>query len=277
MLPGGVCAIPNDFTKGRERVQITAVNRFFVIVLLLVSTLASSACYTTSATRRSERIVAGGTDFDVLGPWVLVTGPLSVVVAGATWAVNSVVPISGGVDPREPSTKWFAGYAGPLREASQVGFLCHRDSATWVTGIRSSGDAAWQSAREERWHFPVCLEVPPGRYELEVHYFARQHDDDRELSVSHQAESTEPSIIVWESVGGQVDTLAAEISSPLPSTNLPPQRHIPRSRALGTTWWELEESQWFARIDRQGRWDELGPPVTEQRAAWAAWRQRQLP
>lgn len=253
------------------------MNRFFALAAALLLLLASlPGCYTSSALRRSERIVAFGTDFDALGPWVLVAAPASAVVAGAAFALGSVVPLTSGVDPREPAAKWFAGYTGPLRDAAQVGFLCHRDAATWVTGIRESGKAVWQSAREEKWHFPVCLEVPPGRYELEVHYFARQHDDDRELSVSHQAESTEPSIIVWESAAGQVDTLVAEISGAAPSPGLPPQRHIPRSRALGTTWWELEESIWYARIDRQGAWTQTEPAMIAQREAWAVWRARSL-
>ena len=177
------------------------MNRFFALGLALALLLsAPTGCYTTAAMRRSERIVRGGIDFDALGPWVLVAGPASVLVAGAAFAFGSVVPIHDGVDPREPPAKWFAGYTGPLLQAEDVGFLCHRDPATWVTGIRESGTGPWNAAREEKWHFPVCIEVLPGRYELEVHYFARQHDDDRELSVSHQAESTEPSIIVWESV-----------------------------------------------------------------------------
>jgi hypothetical protein len=243
------------------------------LVLVLVSA-STSGCYTTSAMRQSERIVRAGFAFDDLGPWVLVAGPASVLVAGGALAIGSIVPLTRGVDPREPDAKWFTGYSGPMRAPEDVGLLCHRDGATWVTGMRSEAGGSWAVARHEKWHFPVCIEALPGRYELEVHYFARQHEDDRELSVSRQAESTAPSIIVWHAEAGQVDALVAEISTPQPAPGMPPQRHIPRSRALGTTWWELQASSWVARIDRQAAWDALDGPVPDQRSAWVEWQAR---
>jgi hypothetical protein len=161
-----------------------------------------------------------------------------------------------------------------MRTPQEVGVLCHQDIATWVTGLRAEGTETWHVARLEKWHFPVCIEVLPGRYELEVHYYAREHEDDQELSVNRQAESTHPSVVVWEARAGQVDALVAEISAPEPAPGTPPQRHIPRSRARGTTWWELQESTWVVRIDSVADWDSIGAPIAAQRAAWVKWEER---
>jgi hypothetical protein len=123
-------------------------------------------CYAKSAARHSERIVRQGFDFDDHGPWILLFGPLSLVVAGIDLAIGSVAPIHGGVDPREPEEKWFHAYAGPMRDPEQVAILCHESRATWVTGIRDTDGGEWRAARDEKWHFPVCIEVLPGRFDL---------------------------------------------------------------------------------------------------------------
>ncbi|MBW2267565.1 MAG: hypothetical protein JRH16_03230 [Deltaproteobacteria bacterium] len=248
--------------------------RTLLAVLIVVAGACLPGCYTASALRQSERVLSSGFDFDGLGPWVLISGPGSMLVAGGVLAVGSMVPLGDGVDPREPMDKWFHSYAGAMRAPEEVGVLCHQDVATWVTGIRGEGSAAWGTARHEKWHFPVCLEALPGRHELEVHYYAREHDDDQDLSVSRQAESTHPSVTVWEATAGQVDALVAVISAPQPAAGAPPQRHIPHSRALGTTWWELQESSWSVRIDSLGAWGELEGPVQAQRNDWAEWEGR---
>lgn len=244
------------------------------LALVTLTGLLVAGCYTSSALRRSERIVRRGHDLDTLGPWVILSGPVSLLIAGGALAVGSVLPLGDGVDPREPEAKWFHAYPGAMRPAQDVGILCHQLPATWITGIRLEAGGEWQAARHEKWHFPVCIEALPGRYQLEVHYFAREHEDDRELSVSRQAESTAPSLVVWEAVAGRVDLLTVQLSAPQPARDPPPQRHIPRSRALGTSWWELEESEWNARIEPVARWDELEGPIRAQRAAWVAWEAR---
>lgn len=233
-----------------------------------------AGCYTASAMRRSKRIVRAGFDFNERGPWILVSGPGSLLVAGGNLLLGSVLPFSSGVDPREPEAQWFHAYAGEMRPASEVAVLCHRERATWVTGIRPAGTGEWQAARHEKWHFPVCLEVLPGRYDLEVHYFAREHEDDREQSVSRQAESTHPSVVSWDAEAGHLYLLDAQLGAPRPAQSRPPQRHIPRSRALGTTWWDLEESEWTARIEEVGTWDSIEGPIYEQRRDWMRWEQR---
>lgn len=232
------------------------------------------ACYASSAARRSERIVAKGFNFEDRGPWLLVTGPGSLVLAGANMLVGSVLPIGGGVDPREPEAKWFHSYDGAMRPGKQVAIVCNRERSTIVTGIREVPGGAWRDARHEKWHFPVCIEALPGSYELEVHYFVRDHLADSDESVTRQAESTAPSVVRWSAEAGAVYVLTAYLGDAQPSSAMPPQRHIPRSRALGTTWWELEEADWYARIERQGSWDALEGPVVEQRRAWVSYESR---
>jgi len=242
-----------------------------VILLTLNFSLALAGCYTKRATRMASKTIESGSDFDHLGPWVLVTAPGSVLVAGGQLAVGSLLPLGGGVDPREPEVKWFHAYTGEMLPGEEVGILCHTDPATWVTGIRAASGGSWRSARHEKWHFPECIEALPGRYEIEVHYFERDHEDDRDESVSRQAESTEPTFAIWEAQPGQVDRLEVQIGDPQPAQGQPPQRHIPRSRALGTTWWELRESEWYVRVMPYGGWDEQQDEIVEARSAWVDW------
>lgn len=238
------------------------------IALLAAASILLPACYTARAGRQSKRIVRSGFDFEDHGPWVLFTAPGSLLLAGGNFLLGSIVPLGGGVDPREPENKWFHAYPGPMRPGDEVAILCHRERATWVTAIRALPDGAWQEARYEKWHFPVCLEVLPGSYELQVHYFAREHDQDQEESVTRQAESTLPSTLHWDAEAGQVYLLTAYLGKAHPSQATPPQRHIPRSRSLGTTWWGLEESDWYVRVERYASWDSLQGPVIAERKEW---------
>lgn len=246
-----------------------------VAALLIAFVLPSAGCYAKRATRMAEKTLQSGFDFDAHGPWLLVTVPGSLLVAGGQLAVGSVIPFGKGVDPREPEIKWYRAYPGDMRPGEEVGILCHADRASWVTGIRPASGGVWRTARHEKWHFPVCIEALPGRYEIEVNYFAREHEDDRDESVSRQAESTEPTYAIWEARAGRVDRLEVQIGDPEPAHGQPPQRHIPRSRALGTTWWELKESDWYVRVVPGGPWETLEGPIVEQRAAWAAWETKQ--
>ena len=70
-----------------------------------------------------------------------------------------------------------------------------------------------------------------------------------------------------EAEAGRVYLLSAFLGDPEPARGRPPQRHIPRSRALGTTWWELEESDWYVRIEQVAEWASLEGPVAEERRA----------
>jgi hypothetical protein len=239
--------------------------------LLFALAVPTVGCYTKRATRMAKKTIERGFDFDTLGPWLLITAPGSLIVAGGQVVVGSVIPLGAGVDPREPEVKWFHAYPGEMRPGEEVGILCHGERATWVTGIRPASGGEWRSARHEKWHFPVCVEALPGRYEIEVNYFDRAHDDDREESVSRQAESTEPTYAIWEAHAGRVDRLEVRIGKPEPAHGQPPQRHIPRSRALGTTWWDLQESEWYVRVVPGDSWEVQEEGLVEQRSAWAVW------
>jgi hypothetical protein len=130
------------------------------------------------------------------------------------------------------------------------------------------------AARHEKWHVPRCIEVLPGRYELEVHYFLRETEGGRERVVTRQAESTEPSLVEWNADAGGLYLLSAALGPPAPASGTPPRRHIPRSRSLGTSWWELETSEWTARIERLPSWESVDEPLREHRRVWIEYERR---
>jgi hypothetical protein len=205
-----------------------------------------------------------GFDAEAHGRWVVLTAPASLLLAGGNALVGSIVPLG---PPLEPEEKWFRSYAGPMLPRESVAVVCHRDRSTSVDRLRRPG-GEWIAARHEPWHFPRCIEVLPGRYELEVRYFRRETDDDPERSVTLQAESTEPSLVEWEAQAGGIYELWAVLGARAPAAGPAPRRHIPRSRALGTTWWELETSAWRARIGRLASWQAAAPAVLDARRAW---------
>jgi len=214
--------------------------------------------------RRSERIVHEGFDTDERGAWVVVTGPGSLLLAGANLAIGSFVPLG---PPLEPEQKWFRSYSGPMLPTTEVAVLCGRDRATSVEQLRRP-EGEWIGARHAPWHFPRCIEVLPGHYELEVSYFRRDTDDASDRSVTLQAESTEPSLVEWDAEAGGLYELFAELGARAPAAGGAPRRTIPRSRSLGTSWWELETSSWSARIARLPSWDAAPPEILEARRAW---------
>jgi hypothetical protein len=235
--------------------------------LLLAASCLAIACQLPAALRRSERIVASGFDREEHGAWVVLTAPAALVLAGGNALVGGFVRIG---PPPEPEVKWFRGYAGPMLARERIAVACHRDRATTVERIRRSG-GEWAAARHESWHFPRCLEALPGRYELEVHYFRRDTDEASERLVTLQAESTEPSYVEWLAEAGGIYEVGAALGPRAPAAGPAPRRHIPRSRALGTSWWELETSAWSARIGRLASWEAAPPGVLAARDAWQAY------
>jgi hypothetical protein len=231
---------------------------------LALASLLVAGCQLPNALRRSERLIDAGFDAERHGAWVVVTAPASLLLAGGNALVGGFVPLG---PPPEPEAKWFRSYAGPMLPREQVAVLCHRERATIVERIRRPG-GEWIAGRHAPWHFPLCLEVLPGRYELEVHYFRRDTDDASERLVTLQAESTEPSLVEWQAEAGGLYEVWAALGPRAPAAGPAPRRHIPRSRSLGTSWWELETSSWSARITRLASWDEAPPAVPAARSAW---------
>jgi len=224
-------------------------------------------CQGATALRRSERIVRRGFDTEERGGWVIFTGPGSLLLAGANLAVGSFVPLG---PPVEPEQKWFRTYSGPMLPTAQVAVLCGRDRATSVERLRRP-EGEWIPGRHEPWHFPRCIEVLPGLYELEVGYFRRDSDDGSERAVTLQAESTEPSLALWQAEAGGLYELFAELGARAPAAGGAPRRTIPRSRSLGTSWWELETSAWSARIERLPSWDAAPPELLAVRREWESY------
>jgi hypothetical protein len=234
--------------------------------LAVACLLSAVSCQLPNALNRSRRIVREGFDAEEHGGWVVLTAPASLLLAGGNALVGSVVPLG---PPPEPEAKWFRSYDGPMLPREQVAVACHRERATTVTRIRRP-DAAWVAARYEPWHFPRCLEVLPGVYELEVQYFRRDTDAGSERLVTLQAESTEPSVVEWRAEAGGLYEIWATLGPRAPAAGPAPRRHIPRSRSLGTSWWELETSSWNARIGRIPSWEAADPAIVEARRTWEA-------
>jgi hypothetical protein len=233
-------------------------------VLALASLLLLAGCQLPNALRRSQQLLRDGFDAEERGGWVVLTAPASLLAAGGNALVGSFVPLG---PPPEPDAKWFRSYAGPMLPRDQVAVVCHRERAIRIDRIRRPG-GEWVAARHEPWHFPLCLEVLPGRYELEVQYFRRDTDKGSERLVTLQAESTEPSIVEWRAEAGAIYEVFAALGPRSPASGPAPRRHIPSSRSLGTSWWELETSPWNARIAQLASWGAAAPTVAAARGAW---------
>jgi hypothetical protein len=243
----------------------------FVRWLALASLLVLAACQLPNALGRSKRMIRSGFDADEHGRWVVFTGPASVLLAGGNALVGSFVRLG---PPPEPGSKWFRSYGGPMLPRTEVAVVCHRSRATSVDRIRRSG-GTWVAARYEPWHYPRCLEVLPGLYELEVQYFRRDTDEGGERLVTLQAESTEPSVVEWRAEGGVLYEIWPTLGDREPAAGPAPRRHIPRSRSLGTSWWELETSPWSARIAPVESWEAADPGIVEARRIWEAYERDQ--
>lgn len=245
-------------------------SRHVWIPWLLVACLVG--CYAPSAGRRSAKILEQGWDPDERGALMILTGPVSVVHATADFAVHALVPLDYDgyflVDRREPSTQWFRRYGGPMRPLSEVALLCNAERATFIAAIRDDSAPEWRQARDQNWHFPKCIEVLPGRYELAVDYLLRRSDDARDKKSTMHVESTEPSTVRWNAEAGGIYLLRGVTGAAKPAPGPAPRSRISKSQSLGTSWLTLEVSDWYAEIERVDSLDALAEPVLEYRAVW---------
>jgi hypothetical protein len=243
------------------------------LAILLLVAVCLAGCYAPSAGRRAGRIVERGFDTDARGPFVVLTGPVSLVHATVDFAAHALVPLDYDgyflVDRREPAVQWFRRYGGPMRPLADVSVLCHVERATFVAAIREQPNEEWREAREESWQFPKCIEVLPGRYELVVDYLLRVTEDARDRKSTQHIESTEPSIVRWNAEAGRVYRLYARLGEARPAPGPAPRSRISKSQSLGTSWLTLEVSDWSAGIEPLDSWEALGEPLLEHRAAWA--------
>jgi hypothetical protein len=205
-----------------------------------------------------------------LAPWL----GLALAASACSVTERSLRVVRGGwqrvFDRGEPHHQWFRFYPGPMRSDPQVAILCHAQRATNVVRIRREGDAHWHPARYERWHYPLCIEVLPGGYELAVEYYARETAQDGLSSVTTTTESTKPSVVHWAAAGGGRYALRVSRSpaQPAPGDGRGGYDVRPATRELWSTRFKLEVSHWDAEIERLDSWDALGLPIAEHREAW---------
>ena len=160
--------------------------RALAAACLLLPLLAS--CYLAPAIQRSRERAAQGWDVDSQGANVVWAGPGMTAWALGELAVGAFRP------PQEPDHVWFRAYNGPMRPLGDVAVLCHREHATNVQTLRDESSGVALPARHQRWHFPECIEVLAGSYELRVNYYSRDVSEANSELKSLTAESTRASV-----------------------------------------------------------------------------------
>jgi hypothetical protein len=233
----------------------------------LFSALLLLACALPGAARRSSDTLKAGWDVDANGLGVLVTGPGATLLAAGGLAFYSVVPTD---DPAaEPPVKWFRFYDGPMKSSGEVAILCHLDRATHVATIRRIGDLVARPARYQEWHYPACIEVLPGEYELTVSYYARKTIEAGLSAMTTTSESTTNSTTRWIAESGAVYVLGAVVGEPAVAPGSGPTYKLrSRSKELWDTRFKLEVSHWKAAIVRLPPSAQLDLPIEAHREVW---------
>ena len=241
--------------------------------MLLLTCVLLASCYLPSAARRAGGIVRDGWSAEEHGGWVVLTAPGSILLGALDMLINSIIPINYDgyflIDRREPGEKWFRYYTGEMQPLERVAVLCNVERATTVRTIRQLDSTDSHPARLEKWHFPRCVEVLPGSYELEVHYFLRKTESSIDESSTEHKESTEPSLIVWTAEAGGVYALKAIMGQTEVAAGAAPRSRVSRRSSLGTSSFELREGSWAAQIARLPSWQYLDEPVRRYRERWA--------
>jgi len=250
-------------------------------IALLCAVLAG--CFTPSAARRSGRLIAEGWDTDRHGGWVAVTGPGTMLLAIPDFLVHALIPIQYDgyflVDRSEPPQKWFRFYDGPMQPLSDVAILCSRERSTTVTTIRSEGHERATYARHQKWHYPQCIEVLPGTYELTVDFYSRETFRRDMTTATYSTESTAPATLHWEPGPGKTYELWAQLGDVSPSPGGAFQgttiKRLTRSHTnLGASEFTLDEGHWLAIIEEVPAPVYFPFPVLEHREAWRRYEMR---
>jgi hypothetical protein len=247
-------------------------------LLLLCALLVG--CYATSAARRSGETAASGWDRDKHGNWVVLTGPGMSLAAVGEFAAHAVIPDDYFPAARgEPEQKWFRFYTGPMQPIEDVAILCNRERATAVTTIRSQDQERATYARHQKWHYPQCIEVLPGTYELNVDFYSRETFP-REFAVStYSTESTSPATVTWTPVAGVTYELTALLGDVAPSPGMAYSgttiKRLTRTKTkLGASEFTLDEGHWLAIVEPVPSVESIAFPVLEQREAWRSYELR---
>ena len=228
---------------------------------------AALACALPEAARQSSTRLKEGWDTDANGFRILVTGPTATLKAVGDLARYSIRPPEG--PKAEPPVKWFRFYTGPMQPADQVAILCHLDQATHVATIRRAEEPLPVEARYEAWHYPACIEVLEGEYEITVSYYSRKTVEGGLAAKTTTTESTTASTTQWSAEPGIVYVLAAVIGKPALAPGDGPayttRRH---TKDLWDTTFKLEVSHWKAAIVKLPARAQLGAPIKAHREAW---------
>jgi hypothetical protein len=242
-----------------------------------------AGCFAPSAARRSGRLIAEAWDSDRFGNYVVLTGPGMMLAAIPDFAVHALVPLHYDgyflVDRTEPTQKWFRFYTGPIQPLEDVAILCSRERSTTVTTIRSDQHERATFARHQKWHYPQCIEVLPGTYELEVDFYSRETFR-RDLSVAtYSTESTSPAALIWTPAAGETYELWAKLGdvSPTPGTGYKGTtiKRLTRSQTnLGASEFTLDEGHWLAIVEKVPSVESFPAPVIAHREAWRLYEMR---
>jgi hypothetical protein len=240
-------------------------------------------CYIPSATRRSAGIVRDGWDTDRWGGYVVLTGPGMSLLAVGDFAAHAFIPLHYDgyflIDRKEPDEKWFRFYNGPMQALEEVAILCSRERSTHVTTIRTEGHERATFARHRKWHYPQCIEVLPGTYELAVDFYSRETFR-REFSVAtYSTESVTPASVAWSPEAGEVYELSAVLGDVTPAPGTAYQgttvKRLTRTKTnLGASEFTLDEGHWLALVEKVASLDHFEAPVVEQREAWKRYEMR---
>jgi hypothetical protein len=199
------------------------------------------------------------------------------------FAVHSIVPIHYDgyflIDRTEPVQKWFRFYDGPMQPLDRVAILCSRERSTTVTTIRTAEHERATYARHEKWHYPQCIEVLPGAYELEIDFYSRENLRRDMTLATYSTESTSPASVAWAAGAGEVYQLTAVLGDVTPS---PGEKYagttiktLTRSKTnLGANEFTLDEGHWLAIVERVPSLSAFPAAVSEHREAWKRYELR---
>jgi len=234
---------------------------------IVVVGLLAVSCALPDAARRSSVLLKRGWDIDSNGAKVMLTGPVSTLQAATELVVYSVIRPKGPA--HEPEIKWFHFYEKPMRPAAEIAILCHLDPATHIVTIRDVGQPIAVQARHEQWHYPQCIEVLGGEYELTVGYYSRKTVEKSLKAKTTTTESTKHSTAHWAAEPGSVYLLAAVIGKPVRAPGEAPAYRVrPRSKELWTYEYKLAVSHWKAAIVQLGPHDQLLQNIAANREQW---------
>jgi hypothetical protein len=260
---------------------MTVARRATVVASLLCFLLAG--CYVPSAARRSGRIIRHGWDHKTWGTYVVLTGPGMSLLAVGDFAVHAFVPLHYDgyflVDRSEPEQKWFRFYTGPMQPIENVTILCNRERATTVATIRTDDQERATHARHQKWHYPQCIEVLPGAYQLEVDFYSRETFRREFSDATYSTESTSPASVTWEAEKGGVYELSAVFGGVTPAPGIvysgtTIKRLTRTSTNLGTSEFTLDEGHWLAIVEKVPSIEAIESPVIEHREAWKRYELR---